>query len=224
MLQETYARFRGGCMMLLQQQGEEAAFRGTAFLVHPGGYLLTAAHLLQGHEGILVAFRDYGGDFAPTESDTITPLPARVCQVDQEHDVALLSFRDDCEVSMPDHVLGMPDLIMPGTSVAIMGYPFAWHHVWNQFMEASVVSAKLLSRNGTKLFLFDAGGVEGVRGGPLVSTGDGRIIGIIGGRFRLDEAGEVDPNAAQGPARVFSYAVSSEYGAALLEKEGVEPI
>jgi serine protease Do len=224
MLKDVYARYAGGTMMLLRREGEEVAFLGTAFLVHPEGYLITVAHILYSHEDLMVAPRDFGLEFGPMLSETVAPYRAEVVQVDKDHDLALLRFHRDFEIVMPDHVVGVPDLTPPGARTGLLGYPFGFHHIYNLCIQPAVVSAKVLSGNETRLFLVDAVAHEGARGGPLVSIDDGRVIGVVGGR--LDPA-EVVPSGerAQEPGYAsMSFAISIEYAARLLEAAGLEVV
>jgi serine protease Do len=220
MLQDIYARYRGACMMLLRQEGDSVIFMGTTFLVHPEGYLLTAGHLLGDHTEVMVAPRDYGAEFAPPWSETVVPFGASVVAVDKEHDVALLRFKIKHEISMPDHVIGVPEDVMPGSNVACLGYPFGFCQVYNQVIEGGIVTAKVLSTNETELFLFDAPVNNGLRGGPLVNLYDGRVIGIAGGPFIPEDAVGLEQDDTSQTRRVFSYAMSINYGARLLEAEG----
>lgn len=222
MLQDIYARFRGGCMMLLRKEGDAVLFLGTAFLVHPDGYLLTAGHSVQGRDNVMVAPRDFGSEFAPMWSETVAPYQATVCQVDAGHDLALLKFQRDFEIVFPDHMMGVPETVSPGSSVALLGYPFGFQHVFNQFIEQSVVSTKLVTNAGTNLLLFDGVVNLGMRGAPLVTMADGRVIGVVNGRFDPAQAGDSETEPAEQPH--FSFAVSIEYAAAMLEAEGLEII
>jgi len=213
-------RFKGGCVMLLREEGEQVEFVGTAFLVHPEGYLLTAAHVVPEKGSLIVSPSHYGTEFATTDNKTVPTLHARVVRVDKEHDVALLGFKRDAEIAMPDHVIGSPEDTLPGTSVACLGYSYGFFHVYSQCIYQAVATAKVHSPSGMKFFMFDAVGGEGLRGGPLVDVLDGRIIGIVGGRFYPSQLSGQEPEGA--PASTVSYAISIDYGAELLRQEGLE--
>ncbi len=215
----AYTRYSGGCVMLLRREGDAVAFIGTAFLVHPDGYLLTVAHILPESGDLMVSPRDFGMAFSPQESETVATLPATVVRVDRENDVALLTFQRDTEILMPDHVIGAPDDTLPGSTVACLGFPFGFYQVYNQCIYQAVVTAKILSPVGMKFFLFDAISNEGLRGGPLVDVNDGRIIGIVGGCFH---PGQLSRHPIEDATAIgSSYAISIEYGAALLQAEGI---
>jgi serine protease Do len=223
MMQDLYARYRGGCMMLMRQEGGTALFMGTAFLIHPKGYLLTAAHLLHDfRENLYVAPRDYGKAFAPMTSSTVVPLPCEVRQIDIDHDIALLYLPEANEVSMTGHVMGVPEAVSPGSAIACLGYPFGFYHVYNFVINQGIVSAKMRSRNDTHLLLIDTPMLDGMRGGPLISAGDGRVIGVLSGRFSPEEAMGLPHDETTAYRRIYAYAISIEYATPLMEAEGLE--
>lgn len=222
MLQDVYTRYRGGCMMLLRREGENVVFLGTAFVVHPDGYLLTAAQNVKGHEDLMVAQRDFGLDFAPLVTDTVTTYDGMVCRLDETHDMALLRFEHPVEIALPDHILGIPENVSPGGHVGLLGYSFGFNHVFNQFIKESVITTKVLTGSGTHLLLIDGVVNTGMRGAPLVSLDDGRIVGLVHGRFDPVQAGIMDKEPQERP--YFSYAISIEYAFPLLEAEGLQVI
>lgn len=221
MLQDIYAQYKGACMMLLQREGDEATFRGTAFLVHPAGYMLTAAHLITGKQELMVAPVNETGDFTPIRTESLAPYPVEVRQIDRESDLALLKFSRDIEVSMPDHVMGTPGRITIGNSVACIGFPFGYYHIYNLLIKQAVIASKILSGNESRLFLFDSLVHDGNRGGPLINIYDGRIIGVVVGRFELREilARQLGKSSDIPIKTDVSYAVSIEHAGALMEKE-----
>lgn len=223
MLRNVHARYQGGCMMLFRTEGDAVVFLGTAFLVHPKGYLLTAAHLIGNAGDLVVACFEQGMGFLPITHESLTPLSVAVVQKDEERDLALLKFERDVEIVMPDHVLGRSDEIAPGAPVGVVGYPFGFYHVYSQCILGANLSNKMLSRRGNNLLLFDAAINDGMRGAPLINVDDGRVIGVVNDRFNPAEA-MAAPNDVTPPVNHFSYAVSIEYAAALLEAEGLEAV
>lgn len=223
MLQDIYFQYKGACMMLFQREGNEVSFRGTAFLVHPQGYFLTAAHLITGSQGLMVVPVDESSDFSMIRSETVNPYPVTIKQIDWERDLALLKLEQEIEISMPDHVMGIPGQIQAGSSAACLGFPFGYYYIYNQLIQQAVISSKILSKNQTRLFLFDTVVHDGNRGAPLISTYDGRIIGVVGGRF---EPQEILPaqfaKTSTFPIKSFiSYAVSIDHATELMEKESL---
>lgn len=221
MLQNIYFQYKGATMMLFKREGEAVSFRGTAFLIHPGGYLLTAAHLITGLTDLMVVPMEEHAGFTPVRDETVSPIEVEIRQVDRESDIALLKFCDEIEVSMPDHVTGKPGEIPIGNSAAYLGYPFGYYHIYTQLIRQSSIAGKILSRNETRIFLFDALVHDGSSGAPLISLHDGRIIGIVGGRFQpQDLMPEHLRKDTETPIKTdVSYAVSIDHAAPLMEKE-----
>jgi serine protease Do len=222
MLQDVSHKFRAGCMMLARIQGESITFLGSAFLVHASGYLLTAAHLTAKEEGLVVVPTAQDNAFSPMTLDRVAAMEVKVCQRDNEHDVALLRINQDMQIGVPDDFLGKTDNVKPGASVMALGYSFGHQQVHSLLGYNAIVSVKLLSRNGTDLILYDSAFHEGDRGGPLVHVADGHIIGIICDRFepadiavQTGKAEKLEPRETN-----VSYAVAIEYGLRLMEKEG----
>lgn len=209
---------RGGCMMILREQDSDVLFRGTGFIVHPEGYLFTAAHILDGTENLMAVAPPTGG-YEPLHHETVTPLPVSVVAVDAEHDVALLKLDGGLDIVVPDHLLARREAPPPGRTVLALGYTYGHHQIHNLMGTGAYVSSNVLSRNGTRLIMYDRPAHWGDRGGPLVDGSDGRIVGIVGGTFNPDEAGgtgrpELPSNHA--------YAIAIEYGIALAEGLGLQ--
>ena len=208
-------------MMLFRKQEDQVVFAGTAVLVHPDGFLLTASNLFQPGDELVLSPWETGKTFIPTERDSIKSYDADVLRLDGERGLALLQLQDIPEINMPPHIVGRPDSVPTGSSVAIMGYAFGYSYIYNQVIQGAVISARILSGNETKLFLFDSMVHEGSRGGPLINVEDRRIIGINYGKFKPDEAtSDTFKGSAVGDTNI-SYAVSIEYGRALMEAEGI---
>ncbi len=222
MLQDIYFQYKKACMMLFRREGREVVFRGTAFLVHPDGYLLTAAHLITGeHELMVVPIEEESG-FTIVHIETVTPIGVAVARTDPDRDLALLRFTQEIHISMPDHVMGIPEAVPVGNTVACLGFPFGYYGIYNLLIKQAVVSAKIISGNGTRIFLFDAMVHDGNRGGPLVNAHDGRIIGVVGGRFEPQELMPEHLRHAETPIRSnVSYAVSADHALELMESEAL---
>ncbi|MFP4533423.1 MAG: serine protease [Desulfobacterales bacterium] len=225
MLQDIYFQYKNACMMLFRREDDEVVFRGTAFLVHPDGYLLTAAHLITGkYELMAVPVEDPAG-FVEVHTDTVSPIRLELRQIDRERDLALLKVTEEIEITMPDHIMGIPEEVPIGNSVATLGFPFGFYGVYNQLIKQAVVCSKILSGNGTGIFLFDTMVHDGNRGGPLINIYDGRIIGVVGGRFEPQELMPDHLKRSETPIRSdVAYAVSVEHAAALIKKEALTVI
>lgn len=99
-----------------------------------------------------------------------------------------------------------------GKSVMIMVYSFGYQTLHTLVAMNAVISAKVLSNNRTRMLLFDSMVHDGDRGGPLISVGDGLVVGIVNGRFDPQEAGrEYTDGSGTGAANTnISYAVAVE--------------
>ncbi|MFW5901661.1 MAG: S1 family peptidase [Thermodesulfobacteriota bacterium] len=225
MLQDIYFQYRNACMMLFRREADQVAFRGTAFLVHPDGYLLTAAHLITGNYELMVVPMEESTDFTEVHTETVAPISVEVRQIDRERDMALLRFTQEIDITMPDHVVGLPEQVPVGNSVACLGYPFGYYGIYNQLIKQAVICSKIFSGNETRIFLFDTLVHDGNGGGPLVNIYDGRIIGVVGGRFTPQELLPDHLRKVETPIRTdVSYAVSIGHAVDLMEKEDLTVI
>jgi serine protease Do len=227
MLQGLSQKFRGGCMMLLRDDGQQVSFLGTAFLVDPQGYLLTAAHLVNHPENLRVAHTDAGDGFIPMTFDRVAAMPVHIAQLDATHGTALLKIDQEIDISVPDDFLGTAENVRPGASIMSLGYSFGHDQLHTVLTVGGVVAAKILTPNGTNLMLFDNMAQDGDIGGPLVHAADGHIVGLVSGRFEPGEVvrGSIDWDRTPPRDTNISYAVAIDYGIALIEKEGLhEPV
>jgi serine protease Do len=138
---------------------------GSGFVVHPNGYIVTNAHVVQGTDKIKAIFSD-GREYQ-----------ARVVNTDSNRDLAVLAVDTD----HPLHALrlGKSDDLMIGESVIAIGNPYGYSNT----LTSGVISA--LSRDIQVsdnfwlrgLIQTDASINPGNSGGPLLNiTGD--LIGI----------------------------------------------
>ncbi|WP_022850934.1 S1 family peptidase [Limisalsivibrio acetivorans] len=222
MLTDTFLRYKNGCLKLFVKEGDTISFVGTGFIVHEKGYLVTVAHILYSQQNLVAVAEDTGDGFVPVVSQENYPMPVNVVDMDYDRDIALLKFDTDVNIEMPDHMIGTPDDTVVGNLVSCVGYPFGFHHVFNQTIQSAIVSAKINSRNETNIFLFNTMIHLGTRGGPLVDVEEGRVIGVVAGQFDPLEAAPKFMKEEELPDSNFSYAVSIEYAAALLEKHGLD--
>ena len=222
MLQDIYFQYKNACMMLFRREGDEVVFRGSTFLVHPDGYLLTAAHLITGqYELMAVPVEEIEG-FTAVHTESVSPIGVEVRQIDRMRDVALLRFTQKIELSMPDHIIGIPAEAPVGNLAACMGFPFGFYGIYNPLIKQAILCSKILSGNETRIFLFDTMVHDGNRGGPLINIYDGRIIGVVGGRFEPQELMPRHLKGEEAPIKTdIAYAVSVEHAMELMEKEGL---
>lgn len=220
MLQDIYYQYKGASMMLFRREKNEVAFCGTAFLVHSDGYLLTAAHLITSQDDLMVLPVEEAAGFVPVSAESVAPISVEIRKIDRQCDIALLKFVQEIEVSMPEHIMGIPEEVPTGNSVACLGFPFGHYHIYTHLIKQAVVSARILSGNETRIFLFDTMVHDGTRGAPLINLYDGRIIGVIGGRFEPQELMPRHLKRTETPIKTnISYAVSIDHASKLMEDE-----
>ena len=219
MLQTVSQRFQGSCMMVMRRSEAEVTFLGSAFLVHPDGYLLTTSRML-GDEGDLVVVPPQAAEeFVPVTREEVAPIPVTVVARDVPHDVALLKLTPDLEINMPEGVLGSSENDPRGAFLMSLGVPFGYYRIHNVVAAQSVLSGRVRSRSGTNMVIFDRRVQFGDIGGPLISVADASVIGVVGGVFDPVEIEGMTPQ--EGAVRVnsdLSYATAIEYGAKLLEQ------
>lgn len=224
MLQAVAQKFLYGCMMLFKKDGDAAAFLGTCFLVHREGYLLTAAHAVDRRANLMVVPNFSGEDFLPMSWEPSAPIPASIVSYDDDRDVALLKLGVEMDIGVPDHILGNPGAILPGTSLMCIGYAYGYQRVYNPVVQNAILSAKIVSLNDTRMLLFDSMIHHGDIGAPLINATDQRIVGVVNGQF--DPAavlkGKGEKWSGVEVETNISYAVSIDYGAALMEAAGLE--
>ncbi len=137
--------------------------RGSGFIIHPDGYILTAQHVVDKAKEIEVRLADF------------QRVPARLIAADAQVDVALLKIETERE--LPVLPLGDSDGIRVGELAVVFGYPFG---------RESSMSLGIISRPGRtyqdsagyELIQTDAGAYAGGSGGPLLN-GKGHVIGMI---------------------------------------------
>lgn len=227
MLQDASLKFSGGCMMLVRKRGGAVVFLGTAFLMHDDGYLLTAAHLIgDDAEDLMVVRAKNPEEFVPISLDEVPAMGVSVSAIDKVHNVALLEIDRNLRIETPDHLVGAAATAQMGSSVINMGFPFGHQELHALAAVSGIISAKVQSRNGTKMLLFDTMVLDGDAGGPLVQAPDGRVIGIVIGRFSpVEDGGDFTRgNRHPGFDTNISYAVAIEYGIALMEAQGLTVI
>jgi serine protease Do len=223
MLQGISQKFRGGCLMLVRDNGETLDFLGSAFVVHEQGYLLTSAHLVTETEGLLVVPTSSGGEFQPITFDRVAAMAVTVARRDSAHDVALLKIDQALPIGVPDDFLGSGANVLPGASVMSLGYSFGHDQIHVPLTVGGYASAKLRAYNETQLLLFDNMVQNGDIGGPLIHVQDGHIVGVVSGRFEPADVIGSETGWERRPARNtnISFAVDIDYGTALMRAEGL---
>jgi serine protease Do len=137
--------------------------RGSGFIIHPDGYILTAQHVIDKAKEIEVRLAD------------VQRVPARLIAADAQTDLALLKI--DTERELPVLSLGDSDGIRVGELAVVFGYPFG---------RESSMTLGIISRPGRtyqdsagyELIQTSAGAYAGGSGGPLLNA-KGHVIGMI---------------------------------------------
>jgi serine protease Do len=223
MLGAVFKKFSGGCMMVFRRDGDAVQFLGTAFLVHEDGYLLTVSHTMPKEGQLIVVPAESGYEFTPISQETVTSIPVTVVRRNVDRDIALLKMQQKIDMQMPDHFLGTAESALVGNQVMALGYAFGHQALHTLVASSAVTSAKVLSRNESKILLFDTMIHDGDRGGPLVGVEDGLVIGILNGRFDAMEASKdyTDGSQTIKSNTNISYAVAIDYGIDLMREEGL---
>lgn len=218
-------KFIGACFILLRKRENSVVFLGTAFLVHEKGYLLTASHIIEkDYENLMVAKAQNPEEFTKLSSDEVAAVCVEVVKTDDYHNVAVLKLNKGFVIKTPDYLIGQVDSLKLGTGLINIGFPYGHQDMHNLAIRSSVLSSKVKLANGTKLLLFDSMVHDGMTGGPLVSIEDGRIVGIVVGRFApIDDGGDFSRGQNSPEYNTsMSYAVSIEYGDNMLKDLGLE--
>ncbi len=222
MLQAVTAKYAGGCMMLMRREGYDVHFLGTAFFVHHEGYLLTAAHNFNPDDQLVAVPAEDTGDFMPMTLERVDPIPVQPVQVDPDRDAALLKLEPEMEIGVPGRIFGNPVETEKGATVMALGFSFGHYRLHNLMGIHAVLAGKLISPNGTRVLLFDRMVHYGDAGAPLVNAEDGKVVGIVSGRFNLMELTRSSSEREQFPDIDVSYAVSIEYAVELMNREGLK--
>jgi serine protease Do len=154
----------------------------------------------------------------------VTTIPVKVVSRNQDRDIALLKMEQEIEMQLPDHFIGTAESTIVGNQVMALGFSFGHQALHTLMALSAVTSAKVLSRNESKILLFDNMIHVGDRGGPLIGVDDGLVIGIINGRFDAVRASQEYTDGSQ-TVEVntnMSYAVAIDYGVELMEEEGLK--
>lgn len=217
MLQTVSQRYQGSCMMVMQRTGDEVTFLGSAFLVHPDGYLLTAARILGDGSNLVIVPPQAAEEFVPVTREEVAPVPVEVVSKELARDVALLKLTPELEINMPDGILGSSFNDPRGAVLMSLGVPFGYYRLHGVIAAQSVLSGRVQSRSGTNLIIFDRRIQVGDVGGPLISVEDGTVIGVVGGVFDpIELEGIAPPDDGVRVNSDLSYATAIEYGAELL--------
>jgi S1-C subfamily serine protease len=151
---------------------------GSGVLVSEDGKVVTAAHVVQTADAVIVEFADHG------------PVPAQVIASEPAADVALLQLQ-----RVPDGVrpapLGDSDQAQVGEQVFVVGAPFGVTHTLTvgHLSARRRVNAASGGIFAAEFFQTDAAINGGNSGGPMFNL-DGQVIGIVS--YILSQSGGSD--------------------------------
>ncbi len=144
----------------LPKPGEEDKGTGTAFVVHPDGYLLTCQHVVEGASKMEVAI---GGK----------TYEATVIDSDEVRDIALIHIEAK---GLPMLPLANSEAVQVGEDVRAIGFPLSSILGDNVKQTRGTISGVNMDE-GLKVFQIDAGINPGNSGGPLVNE-RGEVVGV----------------------------------------------
>lgn len=147
---------------------------GSGVIVHPEGYVVTNAHVINQAAQISVKLTGLGEE---------TEIPASLVAVDLEHDLALLQMEK--EGPYPAAAFGSSDDLMVGETAIAMGNPFGL----GRTVTVGVISAldrdiKVRDQVFDGLIQTDAAVNQGNSGGALLNI-DGEWIGVNSAIYSL---------------------------------------
>jgi WD40 repeat protein len=154
-----------GALAVTGRSQEGQTLTATAFVVHPEGYLLTAAHVVKGTVKVAVAL---GG----------THYEATVVAIDEQHDLAVLSIEAQ---QLPTLVLGNAHAVEVGEEVRTFGFPLTSTLGDSVKVTRGTVSG-IESKQAQQIFQIDAVVNPGSSGGPLVNE-HGEVIGVVNAKL-----------------------------------------
>jgi serine protease Do len=198
-------------------------YRGTGFVVGDGTLIVTNAHVISQieTEKRLGQLRILHRGFSPQGE------PAKVVQVDETHDLALLKVEGS---PLPALQLGDSSTVQEGESIAFTGYPIGPVLGLNPTTHTGIISAiapivvpspkaraikkELVEffRQPFDIFQVDATAYPGNSGSPVFRVSTGEVIGIINMVF----VKEKKENLLKDPSGI-TYAVPSNFARSLLE-------
>ena len=177
---------------LLCAHAEEAVYTGTAFVVHPDGFLITCNHVVEGatHIEVQIGAKSY---------------KASVLVEDAKRDLALLQIGQGKLTPLP---LANSNQVQLGEEVRACGFPLASTIGTDLKVTRGTVSG-ITTLGVQKVFQVDAPINAGNSGGPLVNE-KGEVVGVVNAKLE-----------APGIEGV-GFSVPINYARRLLELEGIE--
>ena len=204
--------------LFTESNGKLGAHFCTASVVDSaaGDLAVTAAHCVSGKNASLVFVPDYANGKAPYGVWPVTKVytdAAWNAGQDPDHDVAFLRLSDASDGTPIENLTGAETLATDapaGQQVEVIGYP-------DQAAEPVWCSGPVKGFSATQ-FEFDCGGYpDGTSGGPFLTgvdaaTGQGTVIGVIGGYQQGGDTPQISYAAVFGTAVAQLYATAEAGG------------
>ena len=150
------------CSVTIAAQSDENwDASGTGFLITSTGYILTAAHVVEGASQIRVVLNGRSWD-------------ASILSQDNAHDIAALSIQAS---GLPYLSIADSNKVLLGEDVSVVGFPLAFFVGTSMKITRGTISG-IGPINTVKCFQVDAPVNPGNSGGPLLNN-KGQVIGII---------------------------------------------
>ena len=161
-----------GLVVARDAKGETCT--GTAFVVSPGGYLITCWHVVEDAVDVAIAF---GGKTSLRKLEVVA--------VDKASDLALCWLADKngaADWLLPAAADAEPGL---GDELGLLGYPLGVSLGTNVTYTQGVVSS-LRQRRGAPVLQIDAGSTSGSSGGPVFHRATGVVVGVLSSGLSMD--------------------------------------
>jgi S1-C subfamily serine protease len=149
-------------LVAVPSSAQERTSTGSGFLVDPNGYLLTAAHVVEGASSIEVRLKDK------------RVLPATILSLDQAHDLALLKIE---AANLPFLPIGNSNVMKVQDEIWAVGFPFG-PALGEEVTVTKGSLSSIRSHRAQRVFQVDAPINPGNSGGPLVNN-KGQVIGVV---------------------------------------------
>lgn len=216
-MEQAFRKFAPLCAMVMRPNADAVEFLGTAFAVHPDGYLITAAHVVKDQEHIVISPSTDATGYQTT-SPKLRCLAASVEKIDEQNDLALLKFDEPVNLKLPSDLFGDAEKLLPGSAVMHLGYPFGKTGALALVMRSGCLSAKIEAASGARQLYVEGVAYSGSAGGPLIDTVRGRIVGIVNSQLGLLPPAK-NTKGMKLPIQLdLTYAAPVESGLALLAK------
>ncbi|MDP2310788.1 MAG: trypsin-like peptidase domain-containing protein [Pseudomonadota bacterium] len=152
---------------LVLVERSEGAATGTGFMIGPGGYFVTCAHVIRDAQSV---------SFMPEGTQEMRP--AVIVNVDPEGDLALLHTVD--RLGSADWlVLSRADMAPSlGDNLGLLGYPLGGDLGINLTYSQGVVNSLRKAEN-IPILQVDTGAAPGSSGGPVFRRSDGHVVGVL---------------------------------------------